>query len=159
VIAARRAFEKHLVYWNHMPARAIRTAIGRTFWDRAFKFTIDRHPYEYVVSLVYFLSKSGTPLSRARKLLRTLVRVPTNRQLYSDGNEIIVDRVLRYENLAEELRAIAPQLGVDISGALPKAKAGIRPQGASAGESLSGLERRFIRFRWRREFKLFGYEP
>src|SRR5690606_31174502 len=37
-------------FFNHTSAAEIRSAVGEAFWCRAFKFTIDRNPYDVVVS-------------------------------------------------------------------------------------------------------------
>ena len=36
-----------------MPASVMRSRVAREFWERAFKFTIGRHPCEKAVSLAY----------------------------------------------------------------------------------------------------------
>lgn len=41
-------------YWNDMSADQIRRTLLEEVWDRLFKFTIDRHPYEKAVSQAYF---------------------------------------------------------------------------------------------------------
>ncbi len=33
-------------YYNHMPASLARQMLGEDFWQKAHKWTIERHPYE-----------------------------------------------------------------------------------------------------------------
>src|SRR5947208_7158801 len=39
---------------RHAGAEVAKRIAGEEFWNRAFKFTIERHPYEKVVSLAWF---------------------------------------------------------------------------------------------------------
>ena len=41
-------------FYNHMPAVDIRAALGQDVWNEYFKFSIERHPYEKVVSHIFF---------------------------------------------------------------------------------------------------------
>ena len=50
--AVRREMKDHVVHYNHMPAAEVRRALP-DLWERAFKFCVERHPYEKVVSLAY----------------------------------------------------------------------------------------------------------
>jgi hypothetical protein len=114
------------------------------------------------VSLLYYAaSQRGKTRPRIHPLRAAaiLLRAGCNLDIMSIGDAIAVDRVLRYEALPEELKSIAPVLGVDISGALPRLKSGLRPPAATVENVLTPSLRRLIRLRWRREFTAFGYDP
>ncbi|PCI64616.1 MAG: hypothetical protein COB37_00685 [Kordiimonadales bacterium] len=107
---------------NHSGARQIKEQIGDKLWDRYFKFTIERNPWDSQVSL-YFYWKSvnpkftmnfGTFLQRANE--------PLNWERYTIDDKIVVDEVIQYEKLTEGLAAIKDKIGIDISQSLPRAK-------------------------------------
>ena len=52
-------------------------------------------------------------------------------RIYRIDGEVAVDRVLRYESLADELAEVWSQLGLPGSPDLPHAKGGTRPRGPS----------------------------
>jgi hypothetical protein len=163
VEALQKAFasvQRFSLYWNHMRSREIRDRIGRDAWDRAFKFSVVRHPYDFAVSMLYYaLSRRGISRQRIDALTAaaTILRAGRNLDILRIGEEVAVDRVLRYENLTEELRGIAPIIGVDISDSLPRLKADLRPPCATPESVLTPPLRWLVRQRWKDEFALFGY--
>lgn len=54
IIGYRGKFNTGKKYYNHMSAKMIRDTIGKDIWDRYFKFTIVRNPYDKVISAYYF---------------------------------------------------------------------------------------------------------
>jgi hypothetical protein len=145
-------------FWNHIGASDIRGRVGEAQWARLRKFSVIRHPYDYVISMAYFrMSRPGTFIGRWRVLADVIRNAPRNIDLLSIDGRVAVDEILRYEDLANELRRIAPAIGVDISGALPHAKGDSRPRSATVDTVLGPLSRWAIRRRWMREFEIFSY--
>lgn len=150
------------IYTNHMVASDIRERIGEPFWRDAFKFTIERHPYERVVSTALWLiyDHHGTVDVKPTILNRAIdasidMLMPGSR--YMIDGKIVVDRILRYETLTADLASIADRVGGDISGLLPRAKSGIRKPHHSVENLLTVEQKRRIAERHAVTFELLGY--
>ncbi len=65
-IAQRKA---NPIWYNHMPARAIRNKIGQDIWERYFKFTVVRNPFDKLISgfFMYQDQKRKNPLRIDRR--------------------------------------------------------------------------------------------
>ncbi|MCB1495945.1 MAG: hypothetical protein KDJ86_09185 [Bauldia sp.] len=144
---------------NHSSASKIRNAIPREFWDKAFKFTIERHPYEKVVSGVYWGSRHQTEKNMVELLDEKVAIRPEDLRLYSIDGEVVVDEILRQETLAEDLMRISDRLGLDLPATLPNAKGAHRADRRSAHDILSPAQKKVIYERHRRTFDLLGYQP
>ena len=48
------AIRKRHAFYNHMPAHEIASKVPPDFWSSATKLTVERHPYERIVSAAYF---------------------------------------------------------------------------------------------------------
>lgn len=81
----------------------------------------------------------------------------SNAHIYSDKGSIVVDRIIRYERLDEELESVRPTLGVGPL-ELPRAKGGFREHGTDYRQLVTGEARSIVeRVCWR-EIKILGYE-
>lgn len=156
----RRVMEK-LDFHHHMGASELISRLPADFWDRAFKFSVDRHPYDKVVSLAYWrgrkLIEKGASIN---DLLDEVVEKGEYRNfdLYSVDGSVVVDRVFRYENLWSELSALAEQVGGAIPARPPKAKSRYRRDRQPAGNLLSQQQKHRVYDICREEFALLGYE-
>lgn len=150
-------------FHHHMPAVTIRSKIGDRFWQNAFKFAIDRNPYERVVShaiwSIYMRSRSAVddPAIVTKAIDASIDRLRPSEVFYSIDGAIAVDKVLRYENLVADLATIAGRVGGDVSVVLPRAKGGVRKPHHSAANLLSGDQKRRIAERFASTFALLGY--
>ncbi len=121
----RRAF-------NHMPSSMVRPLVGSETWDAYFTFSIERNPWDAVVSLYHWRHRDD----RKPPAFADFVREPVVAELatknargYRIDGELAVDRVLRYENLTVELGEVWSHLGLPGEPALTRAKGGSRPPG------------------------------
>jgi hypothetical protein len=120
---------------GHRSLTRYRVALGSSFVDRSFKFTVVRNPWDRLVSAYFFLKNGGmTPrdaywsqrylagfdcfddfvtgwLTPARAQ-RQQHLVPQCRYLAGRDGRIGVDCVGRFENLAEDFGRIARRLGI-----------------------------------------------
>ena len=150
------------IYTNHMAAREIREKVGEQFWRNAFKFTIERHPYERVISTALWLiyDYSGTvDVSSAvvNRAINASIDMLTPGTQYKIDGQIAVDRILRYENLVEDLASVADRVGGDVSLDLPRAKSGIRRPHHTVANLLSPEQKRRIAERHAATFERLGY--
>ena len=70
----------------------------------------------------------------------------------------MVDRILRFERLAEELSEVAQYLSMNDLQELPRAKSGIRKSGVHYRDQLNEADRAKIARVFAREIALLGYE-
>lgn len=149
-----------LSFWNHMPAVAIRSRLP-DFWNRAFKFTVERHPYQKVVSLAYFLLRDVPEytIDDVRALLALIVPRGQyrNDQLYRIDGELAVDHVIQYDRLHPAMHDLAVRLGRTVPDFLPRAKSGYRRFNEPAEELLTPSQKREIQDICAWEFATFTY--
>jgi hypothetical protein len=149
-------------FCNHMPAPAIAHNISAAFWDDAFKFTIDRHPYEKAVSLAHYgferfvRNNAGVSFDRYLDLVVKRGKY-RNFDLYSENGLPVVDEVLKYEELPECFTLLKERIGIDISPILPKTKHLHRTDRRPARDVLSDLQKEMIQLICRQEFERSGY--
>lgn len=147
-------------YHAHMTAKEVRDRLGAKFWASAFKFSIERHPYEKAVSQAWFSwAREGGPDQDFDAFFDVKVRTGpyVNGRFYRIGGRPVLDRVLRYENLDEELRDVASRFGLTLPDSLPRIKGGFRSDRRPAAEILSDGQKAAIYARCRAEFDLMGY--
>ncbi|MBV9571791.1 MAG: hypothetical protein JO056_11170 [Alphaproteobacteria bacterium] len=145
-------------FYNHMPASEIRDKLPKRFWLKAYKFTVERHPYEKAVSQAYFGYKDSEPFGT---YLDRFVRRGkySSFEMYSIDGEVVVQDFLRQERLADDLQAMAWKLGIPIANEIPRAKSGSRADRRPAREILSDGQKEIVYGFCKKEFELLGYEP
>ncbi len=136
-------------FFNHIGANKIRCRVPKDIWNGYYKFCIDRNPWDKTISHYYFMTKR-------KKMDITLDEYLNAGCLcfnygkytdYNDSGKIVVDRVIRYENLNVELSEVLDRLGIPFSGSLEvRAKADIRKDRRPYQEVLTDSQRE-------REFK------
>ncbi len=116
---------------NHMPARRARQILPRDVWRGYFKFSIERNPWDAVVSLYYWVYKDRDPVpfEEFMRQPRIVRLAELNARNYRIGGKIVVDRVLRQESLESDLREVWRRLDLPGAPTLPLAKGGVRPAG------------------------------
>jgi len=145
-------------FWNHMPATRARDILGSDLWDSYFTFTIERDPWDKAVSR-YFWHKHVArvdPPPFSQWLQKCPEYLLSSFDLYSDGAEVIVDRVLRFESLQADLARVWTQLGV-AAPELPRAKASHRPRGLDWRSMFTDADVDRVREVCQREISAFGY--
>ena len=147
-------------YYNHMPAALVRERVGATVWGEYLTFCVERNPWDKVVSMWHMeRSRSGSDLT-LRDYLAAGRRLPLNEPLYTDGSgTVIVDEILRYEQLDEELARVFGRLGVPFPGSLTvRTKAGYGRPKRSYREAFDEETRGIVARLFAREIALLGYE-
>lgn len=154
----------------HMKAVHIQAGLSPEFWNSAFKFTSERHPYEKAVSLAFYrfgkreriAAKKGKILSEdfAIVLDQTVrTRLYRSFNFYAIEGRVVVDDFIRHENLAADLERIGRRLGIEIPEQLPCKKTAYKLDERPAAEILSDEQKHIIRETCREEFDLLGYCP
>ena len=108
-------------FFNHMPAVAIREHVGKKTYDDYFTFSIERHPYEKVVSHIYYHARGKKNWSFDKELERVLKKkYYVNYPTYSDGEKPIVDFIVNFDNMQEASQPSATGLNLILSRTIHK---------------------------------------
>jgi hypothetical protein len=144
---------------EHIRASKVRPLIGRDIWDRYFKLAIDRNPWDAVVSLFYWMRRSGKVDTFERFLtMPNIEQLATrNYQAYHLNGEVAVDRVLRFERLGDDLLEVWRHLSLPGEPALPHAKSGARPAGSDYRELYEEDSAELVRRVFARQIEELGY--
>lgn len=115
----------------HQSARVIKNRLPAKVWNSYFKFTVERNPFDKMVSM-YFMNWGKEGINRPGRTFEDWVErrqnIPLNYPLYTWKNKVIVDKVIRYENLDNELLEVYTNLGVPFNGLNEAAKGNYRSQ-------------------------------
>jgi hypothetical protein len=146
-------------FYGHMPAERVRARLP-DLWEEAFKFTIERHPYEKVVSRAYWWTRSHDDKRPIAEIIEDVIDAKnlSDKHLYAEGDRVIVDQVFHFDVLWDRIAELAQSLGKSLPDQLPWAKAYTRADRRSAREILSTSQRRKIAERCAFEFELMGFE-
>ena len=145
-------------FFNHMPALLVQKRIPPNIWRSYFKFCVERNPWDKVLSHYHMHAHRAGSLA-LEQYFKT-GKFPLNFPRYTDraGREIIVDRVLRYENLSAELSEVFLQLNIPFDGSLgAKAKSEYRTDRTPYQLVFNEEQRRRIEQVFAREIELHGY--
>ena len=142
-----------------MPARQIRNRVPPDVWNDYFKFCVERNPWDKVLSHYHMhAARESGSLSLDEYLARG--RFPINYFRYTDrsGTKLIVDRVLRYEDLFAELGQVFSQLKIPFDGKLGvAAKSEYRTDRRPYQQVFNDQQRRVIEKAFEKEIELHGY--
>jgi hypothetical protein len=162
--ALRRSMPRLFGLHTHATAAQVKDVLPHSIFSSYFKFAVERNPWDRQVSLYYqrarqsfqrepdFNRDMNSLLYRA--LHHTRVR---NWQVYTIKDQIVVDEVLPYENLAVELARIAKQLGLPCELELGHRRSGFRSSADYRGQYTEGTKRLIANW-YRKEIAAFGYE-
>ncbi len=141
-------------------------------WKNYHKFCVVRNPFEKVVSDYYWMVGS---LDNPPTFLEFLLAVkagdpwpgvlplrPYNWPIYTIDDKVVVDSVVRFENLKSDLSDVFGEIGIPWDGNLPKAKAGMRPDNHNVHKSYRSMytskERDLVENLFDKEITHFGYK-
>lgn len=158
----------------HDSAAFASAKLGRDAWDNLTTFAVVRDPFAHALSHYRFLR--GYRYARWRRLVQAMdfaayldwrltgpphwlksrtgrfARLPDQAWFLTDGaGKLLVDRVLRFESLAEDFAALTADLGLPAT-TLPHR----RQQQDQAGEITAAAAEKIQRLH-ARDFALFGY--
>lgn len=164
----RQGGKPPVAYFNHMSASLVAERMGTDTFDSYLSFCVERNPWDKVVSAYAWEHPGEVDPSAFRRWVATR-RPPSERNYlaaqslpvdfhrYSfDGEEVAVDLVCRYEDLAAELAAALERVDL-VMPAMGSAKVGTRaptPIADLYDEESSAI----VSAAFSREIALLGYE-
>lgn len=147
-------------FYNHIPASQIRRRIGAEIWDQYFKFTIERNPWDKVVSLHSHHKAIGNAegqLSLEQFIRSGGSRAASDYDIYCVNGRNVLDFVCRYENLQSDLDRVCEIVGMPAL-ELPRAKGNYRTDKRHYAELLSDETKAIVAQVFLREIDLLGYQ-
>lgn len=119
---------KRKIYYNHMPCVEIKENITRDIWDNYFKFTIERNPFDKIVSLYYWRGGDKKFKSFYDFLVNGGLMGFNSYDIYAIDGIIGVDHIYQYEDLDSLCESLTKRLGLKNPLTMPayKAKAATR---------------------------------
>jgi hypothetical protein len=125
--ALRRYAPQWFGLHTHATASQVRDVLGRKIFDSYYKFSVERNPWDRQVSLYSHRAwKKGNPPDNFDRDMQSFIYRNTsyvrlnNWSKYAIGREIVVDRVLRYERLGEDISELFTTLGIPGTLDLPR---------------------------------------
>ncbi|MEB3357426.1 MAG: hypothetical protein VKK04_11930 [Synechococcales bacterium] len=153
--------QKRERFYNHLPGYLIRTRVSRSVWQNYFKFCVERNPWDKTISFYYMLQRSRRDPEFTFDDYLALGNFCLNYPYYMDaeGKKVIVDRVLHYENLNQELAEVFDQLGIPFDGSLGVwAKSNNRKDRRPYQEFYTAEQRDRVTEAFQKEIELHGYQ-
>ena len=99
-------------YWNHVGGRIIKNRLGENM-ERSYVFTVERDPWDKIVSLYYwllrYLNKNGAEFSFDVFFDEGWVEWLSDYHLYAEGGEVFVDAIIDFDFLGDGLDKVADQ--------------------------------------------------
>lgn len=118
-----RHYHPSVGYYEHMPAWRIRTYVGEDVWQRYYKFSFERNPWDRQVSWYHYKTKSKSGSAKPSfdafnaDQRRAFVE---NWSLYTEGDRLLLDFVGRYESLEADFDTVLETLGLHGKVVLPR---------------------------------------
>jgi len=146
-------------FYNHYSAWGVRQAVPAEIWNNYLKICVERNPWDKTVSQYCMLKeRMGGKLEFSDYLSSGKIR--QNWELYTDldNTTLLVDRVLRYERLDQDLGEVFEQQGIPWSGHLDVyAKSNSRKDKRHYREWYSEEQQALIARVFSDEIREFGY--
>lgn len=146
---------------SHLTAVEVR-GLFPDLWETACKISLERHPYEKVVSRAYWnIARAGnSPDADVATEIDHAISsgIIIDRDMYCIDGAPVFDVMLQHKSLQEDMTELADRLGVSLP-KLPRAKSGFRTDRRPAHLILNDDQKRRIRELAAFEFETFGYLP
>lgn len=161
----RRANPHLFGFHAHPSARHVRQILGSEIFDSYFKFTVERNPWDRQVSLYFhreFKRRNAIPnfdwdMKTSFYRFSHYCRL-RNWEVYSIDNRIIVDRVIKYDNLDQEIREIFSKLGIQNVIEMPRLNKSYSGCRDHYSKYYSDETRALIQNWYRPEIEAFGFQ-
>ena len=116
---------------EHLPAKHVRELVGNETWDRYFRFTSVRNPFDRAVSYFFWQRQLDglepiADFDTARRAFHEFVASPkhkTDRGVVHIKGQLVVQDAVRFEHLEEDLDRVGKKIGLELKASeLPRTK-------------------------------------
>jgi hypothetical protein len=147
-------------FYNHIPAYLAKERISPEIWNSYFKFSVERNPWDKAVSYYHMLNH------RSGKIVDFEHFVSSNDHAYNfplytsfNSKEVLVDRILKYDQLDTDLSEVFGSLGVPFEGKLTTfSKANYRTDRKPYQEYYNSITKEIIRSKFKNEIDLMKFD-
>jgi hypothetical protein len=145
-------------FHQHMTCKEVKKSVSKSVWNSYYKFSIERNPFDRMVSLYYWRDAD----KKYSSILQFLKGVNFNNtdsfNKYTIDGKVAVDKVYQYEDLDYFLADFSKKIGLEKPLKLPNyhAKSDTRKVN-DYKQILDHESREFIEKRFKRVIDLFGY--
>jgi hypothetical protein len=105
-------------FYNHIPAYRVAHRVPKRVWDSYFKVAVERNPWDKAISQFYWKARRRENYNFRDFVSERDVGVNWPRYCHPRTGALMVDRILYYDRLNEELGALFAELGIPFSGSL-----------------------------------------
>ncbi len=155
-------------WFNHMSAAAVRDALAPGVWGSYFKFAVVRNPYDVVVSAFWWRldpeqrhALAEAPFDEVRSAFAVFAAtapLPPNGNKVAIDGELVVDRVVRFERLEQDVEDVCAAVGVPWRPErLGRFKAGTRMRDEPFASYYDAASARRVEAEYAWELDRFGY--
>jgi hypothetical protein len=146
-------------FYNHISASRLSQRLPKAVWQSYFKFCVERNPWDKVVSN-YHMRRSLYDDNYTFEQYLNTQKFPLNYPLYLNPKTqaVMVDRVIRYETLEQELSEVFALLQIPYSGSLEVcAKSDYRHPRTPYQEYFTEAQRKLVEQAFAVEIALHNY--
>ena len=158
IIQTAKDLLKWRKFYNHIPARIVKQRIPRKVWNSYFKFCVERNPWDKTLSHYHMVndrSDGSISFDDYIKKGKFCITYP----FYCDKKgSILVDKIIKYEDLADELGNVFQTLKIPFNGSLGvRAKSEHRKDRRPYQEVFSIEQKDLIEKIFTKEIRMHGY--
>ena len=88
---------------GHMPWQIAKKHVTDKQWNSYYKFAVERNPWDKVVSQYFWKTRKYETPPSFETWLRKAKLIPDDWNLYTSDNKVVLDQIIQYNNLHEEL--------------------------------------------------------
>ena len=146
-------------FWNHMPARVIKNRVPGKIWNNYYKFCVERNPWDKTLSKYWMQYKRSNEALTLEEFFQ-IARFPRYFAWYTDDDKkLMVDKVVKFENLSGDLGDVFEKLGIPFSGDLGvRAKSDFKKDRRSYKDIFTKEQADIIGNVFKDEISMHGYE-
>lgn len=143
------------VFFNHMHGAEIMKHISLDVWSSYYKFCIERNPWDKAISWYYWNRQFWETDMSLSEFVQGHLNKP-DWPVYAIEDRVVVDEILRFENLYGEIDRVCDLLGIPRL-KMPQVKGAVRPRGINYRDVLGTKEREKIAGDYSKIIKLMNY--
>lgn len=157
---SKKTRKRTLGFYNHMSASAIKKHVDSQVWNSYFKFCFERNPFDKFISWYYWMNKESQYPDIKSFIESGLAKKVQGRNLYTIDNEVVVDKIYKFEDIPGALADLEDRLGLNGQLEMPsrKTKGGVRKEKRHYREVLDEEEQVWITNTFQKEINLMNYE-
>ena len=149
-----------MIYYNHIPAEKIKKLIEKKIFKKYLKFTIERNPYDKVISFMYFANRFKEIKNIKNEIDKTIrLKKYLNYPIYTNKNKkILVDYILDYGSLKKNVKFLESKLNLELNKFYIKTKNSTRKDKRHYRDILTFDQMKKIRNDTNLEFQIMKYK-